>query len=80
MAKAKKNYRKRRQIERNTTRPKDRTRLVIRKLKNRNTRIVDEKGYIRYIKHEIIKDNSKGIDPVGIYPCDRDNGQARYGR
>lgn len=77
MAKAKKNYRKRRQIERNTTRPKDRTKLVIRKLRKANKRSVNEKGYIRY---ENLKDNSKGIDPVGIYPCDRDNGQARYGR
>ena len=64
MGRAKKNYRKRRKIERN--------KLVIRKLRKANKRYVNEKGYIRY---ENLKDNSKGIDPVGIYPCDRTAGK-----
>lgn len=72
MGRAKRNYRKRRKIERNTTLPKDRTKLVVRKLRKANKRSVNEKGYIRY---ENLKDNSKGIDPVGIYPCDRTVGK-----
>lgn len=73
MGRAKKKYRRQRKADR----PKDLTKEVVRKLREKNKKFVDEKGYIR---HEVLKDNSKGIDPIGIYPVCRDNGKGRLGR
>ena len=79
MGKAKKKYRRLRKKQREAEKPKDLTEPFVRKVRERNKRFIDEKGYIRH-EDKIIKDNSKGIDPVGIYPVCRDNGKGRRGR
>lgn len=79
MGRAKKKYRQLRKKQREAAKPKDLTKPFVRKVREINKRFVDKRGYIRH-EDKIIKDNSKGIDPVGIYPVCRDNGQGGHGR